>query len=142
MTHPTFRLLVVVSVLSGAIHWAQCQQPDLSKGEKTKSRWPSIKRMVESKDIEGAAKLAVEALEGDYPDRQYAMWKWWETAFGDRKDFMELSRRFGECLFGIYEHSSAPRRRVIAETFGRPEFDVSKSAADLRADIEKKKKPQ
>jgi hypothetical protein len=139
MTHPTLGLLLVVSLLSGGVHCAQCQKPGPSKEEKTKNHWPGIKRLVESKDYAGAAKLAVEALEGDYPDRQYAMWKWWETTFGDRKDFMELSRRFGECLFDIYERSSPPRRRVIAETFGRPDFDVSKSAADLRLAIGKKK---
>jgi hypothetical protein len=140
MTHNTLSFLAVVSLLSGGIHSAQCQQPDQSKREKAKNQWPSIKRLVESKDLAGAAKLAVEALEGDYPDRQYAMWKWWETTFGDRKDFMEFSRRFGECLFDIYEHSPVPRRRVIAETFGHPEFDVSKSAADFRAEVEKKPK--
>ena len=140
MTHRTLTFVAVLSLLSGGIYSAHSQRPDTSKGDKTKNQWPSIKRLVESEDFAGAAKLAVEALEGDYPDRQYAMWKWWETTFGDRKDFKDLSWRFGECLFEIYEHSSAPRRRVIAETFGRPEFDLSKSAADLRADIEKKPK--
>ena len=53
---------------------------------------------------------------------------------------MELSQPFGKCLFDIYEHSAAPRRRVIAETFGRPDFDISKSAGELRAEIEKKEK--
>ena len=139
MNRPTLCFVFALWLLSGGIQHAQCQKPDSLKEEKTKNHWPDIKRLTESKDYAGAAKLAVEALEGDYPDRQYAMWKWWETTFGNRKDYMELSRHFGDSLFDIYDHSTPARRRVIAETFGRPHFDVSKSAADLRLEIEKKR---
>ena len=139
MTRPTLCLIFVLSLLSGGVQRAHCQKPAPSQKETTKSHWPDIERLAKSKDYVGAAKLAVEELEGDYPDRQYAMWKWWETTFGDRNDYLDISRRFGECLFDIYEHSSPARRRIIAEIFGRPHFDVSKSAADLRLEIEKKK---
>ncbi len=139
MTRPSLCIVLVFSVLSGSIQRARCQKPAPSKEEKAKSHWPEIERIAKLQDYAGAAKLAVAELEGDYPDRQYAMWKWWETTFGDRNDYLELSRRFGECLFDIYEHSSPTRRRVIAEIFGRPGFDVSRSAADFRLEIEKKK---
>lgn len=139
MKRPILCLVFVLSLLGGGVQRAQCQKPAPSQKETTKSHWTDIKRLAKSKDYAGAAKLAVEELEGDYPDRQYAMWKWWETTFGDRSDYLEISRRFGECLIDIYEHSPPARRRVIAEIFGRPHFDVSKSAADLRLEIEKKK---
>ena len=139
MTRLTLCFVFVLSLVSGGIQRAQCQKPAPSKEEKAKSHWPDIERLAKSQDYAGAAKLAVDELEGDYPDRQYAMWKWWEAAFGDRNDYLELSRLFGQCLFDIYEPSSPARRRVIAEIFGRPNFDVSESTADLQLEIEKKK---
>jgi hypothetical protein len=136
---PSIAAVLAALLLVLTVSLVECQKPGPLKEEEAKNHWPDIKRLTEAKDYAGAAKLAVEAFEGDYPDRQYAMWKWWETTLGDRKDYLELSRRFGECLFDIYEHSSPQRRRVIAETFGRPDFDVSKSATDLRLAIEGKK---
>jgi hypothetical protein len=138
MTRPILGLVLVVSLLSGGVQAAPGQKPDPLKEEKT-NHWRAIKRLAEAKDYAGAAKLAVEELEGNYPDREYMMWKWWETTFGDRKDYREMSRLFEECLFDLYEHSTAKRRRVIAETLGHPNFDVSKSAADFRLAIEKEK---
>ena len=141
MSHQLLLIVVAGFVVRGSCHSVHGKQQSPSPTENAKNRWPAIKRLIQSKEYARAARAAVEELEGNYPDRQYAMWKWWETMFGERKDYMELSRRFGECLFEIDDESEASRRRVICEIFDRPKFDVSKSGRDLRAAIESKEKP-
>ncbi len=80
--------------------------------------------------------MAVSELARDYPDRQYSMWKWWEITFGERTDYRDMSRRFGDSLFSLYDRSSPERRRIIVEIFGRPHFDVSRPSTDLRSEVE------
>jgi hypothetical protein len=95
-----------------------------------------VKRATEENRYDVAAADIVKELEVGYPDRQYAVWKWWEVTFGDRADYMELSRRIGDSFFALYQRASLEDRRIIAAIFGRPTFDVSLPAERLRAEIE------
>ena len=97
--------------------------------------WRVVRRAAEAERYSEAARYAVKELTSDCPDRQYAMWKWWETVFSERPDYMDMSQRFGNSLFFLYDESPSATRSVIADMFGRPHFDVSRPGADLRADV-------
>ena len=101
-------------------------------------RWKTVKQAAESGHYSKAALTAVIQLSGNCPDRQYVMWKWWETAFLGRTNYMEMSRLIGESFFTLYGQSSPARRLVIAEIFGRPQFDIPRSEAEFRQEIKGK----
>lgn len=103
------------------------------------SGWPDVKRATEESRYDEAAADILKELKSGYPDRQYAVWKWWEETFGERADYMELSHHLGDSLFALYDRSSVDDRRIIAAIFGRPSFDVSLTAARLRAEVERPK---
>ncbi len=133
----SFALALLTAISSG------CTSDRLSSppaSEINASIWPAIKRAAEAKRYSEAARLAVQELSGDYPDRKYALWKWWETMFGERSDYLTMSKDFGNSLFALYDQSPAETRHLIADIFNRPHFDTSRPAVDLRADIESPKR--
>ena len=125
-------------IISAGIVFSACsrsESPEWSSPEAIASGWPDIKHAAEDGRYDEAAQSVVRVLHGDYPDRQYAMWKWWQNVFGERADYHNMSQRFGDALFRLYDAASPRDRRIIAEVFGKRDFDVSETGASLRAMI-------
>ena len=139
---PTCTLYLLAIPLFVALGCARSDSARGSDPSAAASDWVAMKREAEAKHFSNAARSAVKALAGDCPDRQYAMWKWWEAVFGERADYMSMSHEFGISLFTLYDQSSPADRQIIAEIFGRPHFDVSRSASDLRALVESNDSPE
>ena len=51
--------------------------------------------------------------------RQYRMWKWWETLFGGLVDYDVLSQNLGQAFLKRFENSDDNTRVVIADIFGK-----------------------
>ena len=81
--------------------------------------------------LDSVARLATRALT-KRENREYGMWKWWETMFGERADFERLSKRLGLAFASVYEKGDETTRTVIADIFGKQPM----SAVEFRRFIE------
>ena len=87
--------------------------------------------------LDPVARLATRALtKGE--SREYRMWKWWETMFGERPDFERLSKRLGLAFASAYEKGDEATRTVIADIFGKQPM----TAVEFRRFIETSGKGQ
>ncbi|MDB6137723.1 MAG: hypothetical protein JWO94_795 [Verrucomicrobiaceae bacterium] len=57
-------------------------------------------------------------------NRQYRMWKWWETLFGKQPDYSHLSRNLGRAFLKRFEEGDQEERMVIGSIFGEKSTDV------------------
>ena len=86
---------------------------------------------VRHNQLDPVARLATRALTKS-ENREYSMWKWWETMFVDRADFGSLSKRLGIAFASVYEKGDEATRTVIADIFGKQPM----SAEEFRRFIE------
>ena len=102
-------------------------------------RWPLGKLLVERGRFDSAAHVFVVALQNQ-TERSYGMWKWWETCFGERKDYQDLSRKIGVSFMHQFESGDANVRLVVAELFGKGEVEAKLSADEFKKAIDFDKK--
>ena len=121
-------------------HLSSVEQFALSKdGESI--RWLLAIFMVERGKFDSAANLFLfELAKKQQGDRRYAMWKSWEYYFGERKDYLELSRRIGISLVHQFEIGNADYRLVIAELFGKGAAEAKLSLDEFKKAIDFDKK--
>ncbi|MCX6980692.1 MAG: hypothetical protein NTV08_08070 [Verrucomicrobia bacterium] len=87
--------------------------------------------------LDPVARLATRALKKG-ESREYRLWKWWETMFGERADFERLSKRLGLAFAGVYDNGDEATRTVIADIFGKQPM----TAVEFRRFIETSGKGQ
>ena len=88
--------------------------------------------LVDHRRFDTAATLVITSMLDVPEDREYRMWKWWETFLGERPDYMQLTRQFSESLLKEYAMGNLARRQVVAQLLGRPAGDAVLTPADFR----------
>ncbi len=81
--------------------------------------WVLIYLLVDRGQMDAAAHVIVHDLRTRPENRRYGMWKWWEYRFGERTDYMDMSRRIGESLLRQFETGTPEDKLVVAELFGK-----------------------
>ena len=87
--------------------------------------WFVIPIFVRRSQFDPVARLATGALSKS-DNRGYSMWKWWETMFGERADYMKLSKNLGLAFASLYEKSDHATRTVIADIFDKKPMPAEK----------------
>ncbi len=82
-------------------------------------RWGLAQLLVDRGRYDAAARAAIFDLVAKPKDREYRLWKWWETSFSDRKNYKELSRSFCDALLRQFDIGDAGTKVAIAEVFGK-----------------------
>jgi hypothetical protein len=88
-----------------------------------------------------AAKLIVLTM-GNEKNPSYVVWKTWEYCYGERKDYMTLSKHFGEALLRQFEKGDKKTKLTVAMIFSKGEAESKLSTKEFRKLIfrnEKKK---
>ena len=83
------------------------------------SAWTLLPIFVVRNRLDVVVEVAVLQLSGNDGDRQYRMWKWWETLFSARSDFASLSLDLGRAFVKCYEKGDAKTQAVITDIFGK-----------------------
>ncbi len=103
--------------------------------------WPLIRLLVERGRLEAAAGRIVDTLQRNPEQRKYRMWKWWEYNFGDRADYMELSRKIGDALLDEFAKGPNERKEVIVEIFGKGPAEARLTPEQFRGIISRSESP-
>jgi hypothetical protein len=85
-----------------------------------------VRILLERNRFEGAAKVALKALQRDeHPD--YRMWKWWDSNFKEHPRSKELGKGFMDAILAEFDRGDDARRLHIARVFrlGEPESHLS-----------------
>ncbi len=97
-------------------------------------RFAFVPLLVDRGKYDSAARLIIKDLDESGKDREY-MWKWWETMFGERKEYKELSHQFGEARLRQFDHGDDKTRLIVAEIFGKGEAETKMSLDDFKKAI-------
>lgn len=136
------RAIPAIKDLSAKIsddHLSAVEQFALTKDGKT-VRWVLARLLVERDKFDFVAHVLVADLAENKDERSYRMWKWWEYNFGERKDFMELSRKIGIALIEQFENGNADYKLVVAELFGKGEAEAKLTTNQFKTAIDFDKK--
>lgn len=98
-------------------------------------RWLLAYLMVDRGRFDDVARLVVADLRDDIENRSYRTWKWWEVSFGERKDYMRMSRQFGDALLRQFDAGNDETRIVIAELFGKGSEEAKLGLAEFKRAI-------
>jgi len=84
---------------------------------------------------DAVANVMVTSLLETPEDRQYRMWKWWETFFGERENYKEMSRHIADALLKQFAEGTPARKLVVAEVFGKGEPESKWTLAEFKKAI-------
>jgi type 1 glutamine amidotransferase len=98
-------------------------------------RFGFAKLLVDRNSYDAAAHVIVKGLSERKTDRDYMMWKWWETMYGDRQDYKEMSHRITDAFLNIFEHGGQESKTVIAEIFGKNGVEAKMDLPDFKKAI-------
>jgi hypothetical protein len=94
--------------------------------------WPLARFLLEKRQTDAATNILVTRLADQKENRAYAMWKWWEANFAERKDYQALCTQITESLLRQFEKGGKERKQVVAELFGKGEAESQLSTEQFR----------
>jgi hypothetical protein len=86
---------------------------------------------IERSRFDTAAKLTVANMAKE-KNPSYVVWKTWEHCYGERKDYMALSKKFGEALLRQFDKGDKKTKLTVARIFSRGEAEAKMSTKALR----------
>lgn len=93
-----------------------------------------LRLLAERSRYDSAAHLATVHLDSA-KDPQYAMWKWWEYNFGERKEYLKMSKLYSAALVRRFEKGDKATKLTVAKIFGKGEAEAKMSVADFKKAI-------
>lgn len=88
-------------------------------------RWLLAELLIQRKQNEEGTRLLLQMLATSKNDRHYSLWKWWETRFGQRIDYLTMTHQLGEGLIIHFEHGSPETKKMVASLFKKDEKEAA-----------------
>jgi hypothetical protein len=98
--------------------------------------------LVNRERFDSAASLMVQDLIAAKNNRRYAMWKWWEHHFGERKDYRAMTWKITDSLLLQFEKGNDDQKLVVAELFGKGKNEAKLTLQEFKKAIEYEKKKE
>ncbi len=93
--------------------------------------------LVDRDCYDAAAHVLIKSFsEAPKDRREYGMWKWWETMFGERKDYDTMKHRIVDALLRRFENADESEKLVLADVFGKGEKESKMSLRDFKKAID------
>ena len=98
-------------------------------------RWAFTWILADRHRYDATAHVITKTMSEVTKDREYRMWKWWETMFGERDDYKKMSHEIATAFLQRFEKGEDSEKLVIAEIFGQGEKEAKLSVNEFKKAI-------